>query len=304
MQRHRICAIVLIGGVAGLGVAWFLQPRPTSADQETGEGPPATIDLIGVVRDFRERSADRGHPDFEQKPYHGFGQYVGNIAPTLGDNGRPVFIGGGHKVTGQWTDSEDRQICHLLYDESLGDVEGETGATDDGGIKSPESFSTWYRDFPGTNMSSPLTITLHRQADGTYMFDDKLDPDYSALGGFFPIDDQLFGNSPGTPDHNFHFTYEIHGRFVYDANAGQFFRFIGDDDIWVFIDGQLVIDLGGVHSASEQYVDVNRLGMTDGAVYQLDFFFAERHRTQSNFRVTTNLPLVSTALPTVSVMHD
>ena len=38
--------------------------------------------------------------------------------------------------------------------------------------------------------------------------------------------------------------------------------------------------------------------------YQLDFFFAERHRTQSNFRITTNLPLVSTELPTFSEMHD
>ena len=57
-------------------------------------------------------------------------------------------------------------------------------------------------------------------------------------------------------------------------------------------------------ASREQYIDVNRLDMADGETYRLDFFFAERHRTQSNFRITTNLPLVSVALPTVSVMHD
>jgi fibro-slime domain-containing protein len=72
----------------------------------------------------------------------------------------------------------------------------------------------------------------------------------------------------------------------------------------VFINGQLVIDLGGVHSTVEQYVDLNRLGMADGEIYSLDFFFAERHRTESNFRITTNLPLVSTPVLTVSAVFD
>ena len=292
-----------VSSVAGLLVAFAPAGGPARG-QESVDVPPASIELTGIVRDFTERTAEGGHPDFERKPDHGFGHYIGNIAATLGDDGKPVFTGGGHEVIDQWTDAQGRPICKLLYDSSLGDQTGDLNATDSGGIESAESFALWYRDVPGVNVSAPLSITLDRQDDGTYVFDDKLDSEYSALGGFFPIDDGLFGNSGGSPDHNFHFTFELHGEFLYDSDAGQFFRFVGDDDIWVFIDGWLVIDLGGVHSSCEQFVDANRLGMADGETYRLDFFFAERHRTQSNFRITTNLPLVSRELPTVSVMHD
>jgi fibro-slime domain-containing protein len=299
MSDHR----PLAWSVGILMVAFSPAGHTAEADEDAG-GPPATIALTGIVRDFAERTVEGGHPDFERKPDGGFGLYMGNVAPTIGSDGKPDFTGGGHKVSQPWTDAEGRPICPLLYNEELGDQEGALGDQDSGGIKSVLSFSQWYCDQPGVNVSAPLTITLHRQADGTYMFDDKIDPGYAARGGFFPIDDELYGNSSGLPDHNFHFTFELHGEFVYDAGAEQFFRFIGDDDIWVFIDGQMVIDLGGVHSFQEQYVDVNRLGMTDGDTYRLDFFFAERHRTQANFRITTNLPLVSLELPTVSVMHD
>jgi fibro-slime domain-containing protein len=153
-------------------------------------------------------------------------------------------------------------------------------------------------------MSQALTLNLFRQADGSYVFDDKLDSYYVSKGGFFPIDNQLFGNSGGNPKHNFHFTLELHTLFTYDADANQTFKFIGDDDVWVFIDGKLVIDLGGVHSAKEQFVELNRLGLVDGQNYMLDFFFAERHRTQSNFRIQTNLMLMTDSSPAITAAYD
>jgi fibro-slime domain-containing protein len=59
-----------------------------------------------------------------------------------------------------------------------------------------------------------------------------------------------------------------------------------------------------VHAAVEQFVDVSRLGLVDGETYSLDFFFAERHRTQSNFRIVTNLFLETVAPPTISAVFD
>lgn len=65
-----------------------------------------------------------------------------------------------------------------------------------------------------------------------------------------------------------------------------------------------MIDIGGIHGKVEQEVSLNRLGLVDGERYDLDFFFAERHRTESNFKITTNLNLENVELPTVSNAFD
>ena len=271
-----------------------------------GDDSPDVLELTGVVRDFRERGDEGGHTDFEREPQHGFGHYAGNVAIQLGQDLKPVFTGHGHKVNRQWKDAAGRPISRHVAQKypASGDEPGELGPADTGGIHSTGSFEQWYQDVPGTNMSELLTLKLVRQADGTYVFDDRLDPEYEALGGFFPLEDKLYGNSGGWPDRNFHFTFALQGEFVYDASAGQIFKFVGDDDVWVYVNDELVIDLGGGHAAVEQYIDLNRLGLEDGETYDLHFFFAERHRTQSNFRIVTNLPLESVVPPTISAVCD
>ena len=290
-----------IGGLTAATILATGTAVPIPAEAED----PESVVLTGVVRDFKERTVDGGHPDFERRPDRGFGHYVKNVAVELDAEGKPVFTGAGHKVDDQWRDSSGRNICWRLFDSSRGDSAGSSKGNDPGGIQDGDSFRLWFRDDPRWNKSRLLDVELKRQADGSYVFDSNTDEVYQDRDGFFPIDHQLYGNSGnGGPDHNFHFTFELHTEFTYDGDGAQVFTFRGDDDVWVFIDGKLVIDLGGVHGAIEQTVDLDRLGLEDGEDYRLSFFFAERHRTQSNFRITTNLQLETVQLPTVTAAYD
>jgi fibro-slime domain-containing protein len=72
--------------------------------------PPETIELSGVVRDFR-----RAHPDFDIVSVDETGHYTGNVALTLPEDDRPDFVGGGFKVLDQWTNSGGQPIAPHLY---------------------------------------------------------------------------------------------------------------------------------------------------------------------------------------------
>ena len=141
---------------------------------------------------------------------------------------------------------------------------------------------------------------------------------------------------PLNPDHgpyksddqqirNFHFTYELHTTFRYDQ--GNVFTFRGDDDVFVYINDRLAMNLGGIHvplqgtvNLDTGRVEVTRtmsapdlpitadmgftesindgvagtvdLQLTPGEVYNMDFFFAERNCCASNFRIETNFVFI------------
>ncbi|MHC4414794.1 MAG: fibro-slime domain-containing protein [Planctomycetota bacterium] len=165
-------------------------------------------------------------------------------------------------------------------DVNILDSAGTAGVASDGGIESADTFDEWYRDKLGANVSTSHTITLLRNADGVYeLLSDE----------FYPIDRQLYGNQGD--DHNNYFTYAINAAFTYESCTGQFLEFAGMDDVWMFVDGKLVIDRGGVIPGSEQSIEMDRLGLEDGMTYEVHFFYAHRQPWQSVFHLRTNILL-------------
>jgi fibro-slime domain-containing protein len=133
---------------------------------------------------------------------------------------------------------------------------------------------------------------------------------------FFPVDDDLFtpltersfatippyydpaGTWPHDVDangqdrmHNFSFTSEVRYWFLYDETKTYTLNFVGDDDVWVFINKKLAVDLGGVHTPMEGSVTLDAdtassLGLVDGNVYEIAVFQTERQTTGSSYKLT------------------
>ncbi|MBD3344665.1 MAG: fibro-slime domain-containing protein, partial [Chitinivibrionales bacterium] len=162
-----------------------------------------------------------------------------------------------------------------------------------------DEFDQWYNDVSGVNRPFQVMLPFLRDEDGILYYWNE---------NFFPIDDDsafvplssetnTYGHRQPDPydNHNYGFTMEFHAYFTYVEGANQTFTFSGDDDVWVFINDSLVIDIAGVHSAITDSVNLDEIApgfLEDGETYIFDFFFAERHTSKSRCYITTSIPIL------------
>ncbi len=118
------------------------------------------------------------------------------------------------------------------------------------------------------------------------------------------------GNGVGddrAEDHNWHFGMVYEYQFEVGEYTGPMeFYFRGDDDFWLFIDGHLMVDIGGIHSAQGQYIDLRQAMYNKGLLrydargaeknaktHTMKVFYFERGGSGSNCYMQFTLPNVT-----------
>ena len=135
--------------------------------------------------------------------------------------------------------------------------------------------------------------------------------------GFYPLED-LGYEQPGlltatskvnNGAKNGSFTLRGESQFVYNKDSNLYFTFTGDDDVYMYINGVLALDLGGAHGRNSKTVNLNDLdptkyGLKEGQVATFTFFYMERCSDASTFGIETNMELVQRAINVEKKAYD
>ncbi|RYZ01691.1 MAG: DUF4215 domain-containing protein [Myxococcales bacterium] len=272
-----------------------------------------------LYRDFNARDSANGHPDF-QVACGGEQVTTGLVKPQLDASGKPQLVNPGAQcITSeasfeQWYSDSDKSKAVVgdvvLFKKAVGTgfvnrwgAMGEqwTAVTDEQWAANTYEECKASGCTPCTYNPSQGCRGTRVAYDGTPFFfpldsspqaltdtrtEAKVGPDYGY--GSWPWEKAVV---PGAGTHNFHFTTEVKYWFQYQAGSAPTLDFTGDDDVWVFVNGKLAVDIGGVHPPKSGSVTLNaaaasNFGLADGKVYAISIFHAERKTEGSSFRLT------------------
>jgi fibro-slime domain-containing protein len=284
-------------------VALPAAPGACDSDDDCASGDCNVDTCVAVPR----------HPDFQSRC---IGQQAdGMVMTSLDSFGKPINSGTCNLDADCTVDSGqvDLNLDHCTAHESCAASGGfdscdQLHANHKLTLASPNNnkdpFYFWYRDVDVVSKTKivPTNLTLQ---NGKYSYD---------ANGLYPLDDAGWvaaGGEVERNNHNYGFTSEV--RRWFEFNGGELLTFDGDDDVWVFINGQLALDIGGIHNTEVRTIRLNANGTVDckeeepgaqtfdelancataqrtltistGNVYEIALFHAERHTDASNFRL-------------------
>lgn len=249
----------------------------------SGQNIPDTIWIPVTFYDFH---SDGSNPEFETP--HTSGVYEGMVDSLLDEDNKPQL-------------GPVPYLNHYI-EYWYRPWNSEKGGQGDSTVPSYRCRSGCSNQYRSDMVFDSIADVPHDTAFKNIVFKDSLPFVYNQTENyyeyfnvnFFPLDGEGFGNEMPNRrwnsklDHNFSFTMELHHSFT--KLDGMHFNFRGDDDVWVFLDGRLALELGGIHNWEVGSIDLDSLDyLENGKQYQLSFFFAERHTEESHIHITTNI---------------
>lgn len=233
----RAMSLETIANEDGIPASW----------QAASLNEPSSITLPITYWDQKADFCDNPNRQFEWTQCNGYrshGVLMGMVKSRLGSDRLPIPA---------FSDSESS--WNALHDALSINVIGNDP------VRETDNFYRWFHEVPGLSRRiDGRTVTFNRTAEGTYTY-----------GGqdIYPIDDVpgIDASDIQLKDwqgqlHNFNFTAHLGFGIKVKASGNERFEFSGDDDVWVFLNNQLILDMGGLHGPISGWFQIN----TDGTV--------------------------------------
>lgn len=217
----------------------------------------------------------------------------GNVGPTKDAN---CYTGGSSTIPGLLREIDDKGNVRFKYAEPGFFVDSEDYI---------EYRTSWNRIEKRylRNVYKDYTLEFRRKGD-TYTLNGVRNGSGKWVTGagnnFYPLDEVLPSYEDSQRSHNYYFGMRYDVTFKIGDYVGPLnYKFTGDDDLWVVLDGKkIVIDLGGIHSAAEKTVDLwdsigQAANLTEAQKQQnhtLTILYMERGAGESNCQMEFTLP--------------